>query len=69
MRVNEKPVSRSFGVPHIVINNPLHAAKFEGYVHLAGLENFRITDLGDLEACFERLTSTPREDWTAVASG
>lgn len=56
----------SFGVPHIVINNPLHAAKPEGYVQLAGLEDFRIIDLGNLQACFERLTSTPREGWTAV---
>jgi hypothetical protein len=56
----------SFGVPHVVVNNPLRAAKLEGYVQLAGLEDFRITDWEGLEACFDRLTATPRERWCTV---
>jgi hypothetical protein len=45
----------SFGVPHLVVNNPLRAAKLEGYVRLAGLEKFRITDWAALEETFDRL--------------
>ena len=57
----------SFGVPHIVVNNPLRAAKLEGYVRLAGLEEFRITDWAALEETFDRLAATPRERWTTTA--
>ena len=56
----------SFGIPHVVVNNPLRAAKLEGYVQLAGLEDFRITDWEDLEACVDRLAATPRERWNEV---
>jgi hypothetical protein len=57
----------SFGVPHIVINNPLRAAKVEGYVRLAGLDEFRITDWAALEETFDRLGATPRERWATTA--
>jgi polysaccharide pyruvyl transferase WcaK-like protein len=57
----------SFGVPHIVVNNPLRAAKLEGYVRLAGLEEFRITDWAALEETFDRLGATPRERWATTA--
>jgi Polysaccharide pyruvyl transferase len=54
----------SFGIPHIIINNPLRSAKLEGLVQLAHLEEFRITDWEDLESSFDRLVATPRERWT-----
>jgi polysaccharide pyruvyl transferase WcaK-like protein len=57
----------SFGVPHIVVNNPLRAAKLEGYVRLAGLEEFRITDWAALEETFDRLSATSRERWATTA--
>jgi hypothetical protein len=59
----------SFGVPHIVINNPLRAAKVEGYVRLAGLDEFRITDWAALEETFDRLGATPRERWQRRRTG
>jgi Polysaccharide pyruvyl transferase len=57
----------SFGLPHIVVNNPLRAAKLEGFVQLAGLEDFRITDWEALEETFDRLAATPRERWSTAA--
>ena len=45
----------SFGIPHIVVNNPLRSAKLEGLVQLARLEEFRITGWEDLEDVFDRL--------------
>ena len=57
----------SFGVPHIVVNNPLRAAKLEGYVRLARLEEFRVTDWAVLEETFDRLAATPRERWATTA--
>ena len=45
----------SFGIPHIVVNNPLRSAKLEGLVQLARLEEFRITGWEDLEDTFDRL--------------
>ncbi len=57
----------SFGLPHVVVNNPVRAAKLEGYVEQAGVEDFRITDWDDLEPCFERLAAAPRKDWVKKA--
>jgi len=54
----------SFGIPHIVVNNPVRSAKLEGLVQLARLEEFRITGWEDLEGSFDRLAATARERWT-----
>jgi polysaccharide pyruvyl transferase WcaK-like protein len=56
----------SFGIPHIVVNNPLRSAKLEGLVQLARLEEFCITDWEDLEDGFDRLTASSRERWATV---
>jgi len=56
----------SFGIPHIVVNNPLRSAKLEGLVQLARLEEFRITGWEDLEDGFDRLAATPRERWATA---
>ena len=56
----------SFGIPHIVVNNPLRSAKLEGLVQLARVEEFRITGWEDLEDTFDRLVATPRERWATV---
>ncbi|HEX6709075.1 MAG TPA: polysaccharide pyruvyl transferase family protein [Rubrobacter sp.] len=53
----------SFGIPHLVVNNPVPSVKLEGLIQLAGLEEFRITDWGDLENSIDRLAATPRERW------
>jgi len=45
----------SFGIPYIVVNNPLRSAKLEGLVQLARLEEFSITGWEDLEDVFDRL--------------
>ena len=58
----------SFGIPHIVVNNPLRAAKLEGYVRLVGLEEFRITDWAALEETVDRLSAAPRERWATTAN-
>lgn len=55
----------SYGIPHVVVNNPLRAAKLEGYVQLADLEDFRITGWGALEGTFDRLTAAPPAGWTS----
>jgi polysaccharide pyruvyl transferase WcaK-like protein len=54
----------SFGIPHLVANNPVPSVKLEGLIQLAGLEEFRITDWGDLEDGVDRLAAVPRERWT-----
>jgi hypothetical protein len=56
----------SFGIPHIVVNNPLRSAKLEGLVQLARLEEFRITGWEDLEDVFDRLAAAPRERWATA---
>jgi len=56
----------SFGIPHIVVNNPLRSAKLEGLVQLAQMADFRITDWEALEDTFDRLAATPRERWATV---
>ncbi len=56
----------SFGIPHIVVNNPLRSAKLEGLVQLAQMTDFRITDWEALEDVFDRLAATPRERWVTV---
>lgn len=55
----------SYGIPHIVVNNPLRAAKLEGYVQLADLEDFRITGWDALEGTFDRLAAAPPTGWTS----
>ena len=56
----------SFGIPHIVVNNPLRSAKLEGLVQLARLEEFRITGWEDLEDGFDRLAAAPRGRWATA---
>ena len=53
----------SFGIPHLVVNNPLPSVKLDGLLELARLEEFRIVDWGDLEESFDRLAAAPRERW------
>lgn len=53
----------SFGIPHLVVNNPVPAVKLDGLLQMARLEEFRIVDWGDLEDCFDRLAVSPRERW------
>jgi polysaccharide pyruvyl transferase WcaK-like protein len=53
----------SFGIPHLVVNNPVPSVKLDGLLELARLEEFRITEWGDLEAGFDRLAAAPRERW------
>ena len=55
----------SYGIPHIVVNNPLRAAKLEGYVQLADLADFRITSWDALEGTFDRLAAIPHAGWTS----
>lgn len=57
----------SFGIPHVVVNNPLRAAKLEGFVQLARMEDFRITDWESLEETFDRLAASPRKRWSTAA--
>ncbi|HJQ30182.1 MAG TPA: polysaccharide pyruvyl transferase family protein, partial [Rubrobacter sp.] len=53
----------SFGIPHLVVNNPVPAVKLDGLLQLARLGEFRITDWGDLQDGIDRLFAAPRERW------
>ncbi|HET7270444.1 MAG TPA: polysaccharide pyruvyl transferase family protein, partial [Rubrobacter sp.] len=53
----------SFGIPHLVVNNPVPFVKLEGLIQMARLEEFRISGWEDLEDGFDRLAAAPRERW------